>query len=269
MFNDFVNFLQTEMPVPSAYGWFHLLSIAIVIGLSIFLGIKFKNASEKKVKIFLLITSIILILFEAYKQLVFSYSYSQDGVWDFQWYAFPFQFCSTPMYVCLIASLIKKGKVQECLYSFLATFSLFGGLLVMLVPGDVFIEFIGINIQTMVHHGAMVVIGVVLYASKSIKLQHKTILKACYVFFTLVGIALAFDCIYYWLGGTETCNLFFISPYFPSTLPVFSVLWQNLPYLLFLLSYILGFSIIAYVVLLVVMLINKCLQKKAKQNPNN
>lgn len=258
MSNSFMVFLQTEVNRPELYGWYHLLCFGLVIGLSVLLGFLFRNAKEKKLKIFLLVTSLILIFFEVYKQIIFSYSSTeQGGVWDYQWYAFPFQFCSTPMYVCLLASLVKKGKLQDALYSFLGTFSLLGGILVMCYPGDVFMSLAGINVQTMVHHGSMIIIGVVLYASKSIKLEHGTILKAIYVFLSLVSIALIGNCIYHWLGGTETMNLFFISPYYPCTLPVLSMIYTKVPYIVFLLLYILAFALISYVVLLFVMLINK------------
>lgn len=261
-FDKFMTFLQSEMPRPTAYGWYHILCIAIVAGLSIFLGIKLRNASEKAIRRFLLISSIIMLVFELYKQLIFSYDFANNAaVWDFQWYAFPFQFCSTPMYVALVASLIKKGKVQESMYAFLATFALFGGLIVMFVPGDVFIEYIGINIQTMVHHGLMVVIGVVLLTSKSVKLEHKSILKAACVFGALVATALLANCVYVWCGGTETFNMFFISPYFPSTLPVFNIIYEKVPYVVYLLLYIVAFMLIAYVVLLVAMLIKKLADK--------
>ena len=262
MFNKFVNFLQAEMPTPTLYGWFHLFCVGITIGLAIFLGIKFRNASEHSVRKFLIVTSMILIFFELYKQLIFSYSYDADYVWDYQWYAFPFQFCSTPMYVCLLAGLLKKGKIQNALFSFLGTYALLGGLLVMSMPGDVFMSFIGINIQTMVHHGAMIVIAVVLYSSKSIKLDHKTIINALLVFLVLISIALMGNCIYYWVSGVETFNLFYISPYYPSTLPVFDIIYTKVPYIVFLMLYVVGFTIAAYIMLLVVMLINKLLHLK-------
>lgn len=206
-----------------------------------------------------------MICLELYKQFIFSYSIV-DGVitWEYQWYAFPFQFCSTPMYVALIGSLVKKGKFQECLYSFLATFGLFGGLIVMLVPSTVFMEYIGINIQTMVHHGLMIVIGVVLLSSKAVKLEHKTILKAGYVFLCLTALALLMNCLYVWYGGTHDFNMFYISPYKESELLVFKDIQKVVPYAIFLLSYIVGFSLAGYIVLLIAMLINYIILSRKK-----
>ena len=57
----------------------------------------------------------------------------------------------------------KEGCVKDSAMAFMMTFSLFGGLVVMAYPNDVFIETIGINLQTMIHHGLQVVLGIYLF----------------------------------------------------------------------------------------------------------
>ena len=229
-----IAFLQFKMSEPSLYGWFHLLSLIIMIGIIIFFTIKKFNV--KKV---LLIMSLIMIGFEIYKQLSFSYN---DGVWYYQWYAFPFQFCSTPMYVALIAALTKNKKLEYALYSFLATYGLVGGIAVMLYPNTVYVSESLINIQTMIHHGFMVIMGMYLLISNIIKLNLKTILSALKVFIVLVMIALAIDICTYYLNIDNGLEMFFISPFHTSSLPVFSIIYEKVPYLLFLLIYILSFT---------------------------
>jgi len=169
--------LDGTMTTPLAYGWFHLMFLAIMVVFTIVIVILFKNKNSKAIKIVVFSYAIVCLLLEVYKQLLFSYD-ANTGNWSYQWYAFPFQLCSTPMYVALLASLLKKGKVQDSLYSYLATFSLIAGLAVMIMPGDVFISEIGINIQTMVHHGGQVFIGIFLLATKQVKLDFKTPLRA-------------------------------------------------------------------------------------------
>lgn len=261
----FLEILKSTMTKPTLYGWYHLMCLAIVLGLSIFLGIRFRNASEKKIRIFLIISGVAMILFEIYKQFIFSYSIN-DGVvtWSYQWRSFPFQFCSTPMYVALLAGILKKGKLQESLYSFLATFGLFGGGIVMFIPSTVFMKYIAINIHTMFHHGMMVVIGVVLLSSKAVKIEHKTILKAVAVFISLTAIALLADCVYVWCGGTQDFNMFYISPYRETELIVFDKIQQNTHYIVFLLSYLVGFSLAGYAVLLIAMFFKWIFSKTAK-----
>ncbi|MGD9901614.1 MAG: YwaF family protein [Spirochaetales bacterium] len=269
-FERILDFLDGQMATPTAYGWFHLMMLSIMIALAIFMVVKFRNADDKTNRKILLTFSIIMILFEIYKQLNFSYNGSTD-VWDYQWYAFPFQFCSVPMYVMLLAGLLHKGKVQNALFAFLGTYTLFAGLAVMLYPGDVFIGTIGINIQTMIHHGLMLVIGVYMLASGRAKLEHKTILSASLVFAIIVAMALGMDYVMYSTGivGSETFNMFFISPYFGNHLPILSMIRADYPYLVFLAAYILGFALVAYIMLLLGMLvrlisrrINNCIKNK-------
>lgn len=214
-------------------------------------------------RIVVLTYSILGIVLEIYKQLNFSFN-STSGEWSYQWYAFPFQFCSTPMYVGLIAGCCKKCKFQEYLYSYLATFALFAGLSVMFYPGDVFTRTIGINIQTMVCHGGMVVMGIYLWFSKQVKFEFKTILKALSVFCVLVTVALIMNVIFNSTGNTATFNMFFISPYLPCTLPILNMIYEMVPYPVFLIIYIIGFTLAAFIMLLVAIGINRLVKLKIR-----
>ena len=261
--------LDAKMPLPEAYSWFHLMCWGLVIVIATLLclyAVKHRNDQEKLVRftrIVVLTYSILGIVLEIYKQLNFSFN-STSGEWSYQWYAFPFQFCSTPMYVGLIAGCCKKCKFQEYLYSYLATFALFAGLSVMFYPGDVFTRTIGINIQTMVCHGGMVVMGIYLWFSKQVKFEFKTILKALSVFCVLVAIALIMNIIYNSTGNTATFNMFFISPYLPCTLPILNMIYEMVPYPVFLIIYIIGFTLAAFIMLLVAIGINRLVKLKIR-----
>lgn len=266
-FEKIINGLSGSMTTPANYGWFHLVCWAIVIGACVLIGFFGRKASDKTVRIVVLCFGIGMILFEVYKQLVFSYNGSVDQ-WDYQWYAFPFQFCSVPMYVALIAGCLKKGKFQNVLFSFLTTYSIFAGLVVMIYPGNVFCSITGINIQTMVHHGGILVLGFFLLMSGRVKIQHKTILWASCVFLTFVATALVMDIVFVKAGwvGTESFNMFFISPYFECSLPLVGMIYTKVPYVVFLLIYIIGFVLAAYIMLLIAIGVNKLvsvIQKKS------
>jgi uncharacterized membrane protein YwaF len=245
-FETVLNFLNAQMATPKPYGWFHLLFFGIMIALAIFIVAKYKNGEDKQTRKILLIFAIVMLILEVYKQLNFTYS---NG-WDYQWYAFPFQFCSVPMYIFLMTALIKTGKVQDALFAFLATYALFAGLAVMLYPNTVFIGTIGINIQTMVHHGLIFVAGVYLIASGRVKLKHKTMLKAASVFFIVVTIAFIMNEVSHILNIGETFNMFFISRYEDNHLPILSQVFQTAPYPVFLAAYILGFTLVSYIILI-------------------
>ena len=187
----------------------------------------------------MLVISIIMILFETYKQLSFSFD---NGIWNYQWYGFPFQFCATPMYVALVAGLTKNKKIEEFCYSFLATFGLIAGVSVMLYPNTVFVKEVLINIQTMQHHGFMVVMGAYILATHSVNRKYKEVIKEGFlVFLILVTLALTLDIITYYLNIDGGLEMFFISPFHTSELPVFNIIYEKVPYIIFLLIYLFAF----------------------------
>ena len=228
-----IRILQFTMNKPDMYGVFHIMSLISVILLSIIL---IKHAKNKKKTIFIM--SSIMLMFEVYKQLSFSYN---DFSWSYSWYAFPYQFCSTPMYVGFLYSLIKNKKVSEYLECFLMTYALSAGVCVMLYPSTVFVREAMINIQTMIHHGFMVVMGLyLLFKENNIKHIYN---KAFTVFFLLSSIAIISNIITYYVGIDNGLELFYISPFHNSTLPIFSIIDEHAPYIVFIISYYLIFSI--------------------------
>lgn len=250
---EFLHWLQGTMARPTWFGWFHILWICIMIAECVVVYIFRKKISKKALNIILLSVGIALIIFEIYKQIINSFNYNGGGggnsSWSYQWYAFPFQFCSTPMYLMLIAGIIRKGKVYDCIISYLATFALFAGLIVMIYPGDVFTNPIGINIQTMFCHSSMFTIGFLILATRSVEFSFKTIIKATYVFLIMLAIALVMNIIWHYCGTDATFNMFYISPYLPCTLVILDIIYEAVPYVIFLAIYIIGFVLAASLML--------------------
>ena len=251
IFERILYLLQADMETPASYGVWHICFLLLTAAASVLAVWRFRNASEKTLRKLLLGVWIGLAALEVYKQLVFSLDVT-DGVasWSYQWYAFPFQFCSSPLYVLPFAVFPKSDRIRSAVMSFLATFSLFGGLAVMAYPGDVFISMIGINIQTMVHHGSQVVLGILLAAWNRRRMGKVFFAGGIAVFAILAAVAMLLN-----LGvhaalaaagmGDLTFNMFFISPYFDCTLPVLSAIYPVVPYPVFLALYLLGFSAVA------------------------
>lgn len=250
-----LSILDTSMETPLPYGWFHLLWFVLSFLVLIPLCRYPKTPTDSHVRNVVWITALVVTVLEVYKQINYTFSYADGIVADYQWYAFPFQFCSTPMYVGLLAGIIKKGKVHESLCAYLATYAMFAGLSVMVYPTSVFIDTIGINIQTMICHGSMITVGIYLLYSGYVPLKHKTVLKALPVFAVNVGIAVIMNEIAHTTGllEREVFNMFFVSPYCDPHLPVYSLVQGVVPFPLCLVIYILGFTAAAYLVLLIAM----------------
>ena len=62
------------------------------------------------------------------------YSYDPQTGWSYDWSRFPFQFCSTPIYIALLAAPLHDGKLRRALLCFLATYSPVAGCAVLFPP---------------------------------------------------------------------------------------------------------------------------------------
>ncbi len=267
LFEKIIHWLQGEMPLPSMFGWFHLMMLSIVMIVTIFIAIKFRHANDRTLRLILALGGLVCLLFETYKQLVFSFHYDPNTLtssWSYQWYAFPFHFCSIPMYLAPIAAFLKPGKVRQAIINFLGTFGLFGGLSVMIYAEPVFITMIGINIQTMVHHGSQVVLGVFLIASGRVQLHYRSLFGASIVFIIPVVMSVLMDITFFaWKGyAAGQFNMFWISPYFDTELPLLSIIKPIVPYPVFFLIYVVGFIMIASIILTMAMFISHLFSRK-------
>jgi hypothetical protein len=142
----------------------------------------------------------------------------------------------------------------------------------MFYPGDVFIRMIGINHQTMFHHGSQVVMGIFLFVYYKDRLPFRRLAGSVAVFAGFAATAMLLNEVMYAYFTRiamidETFNMFFISPHFPCTLPVLSGIYGKIPYPAFLLLYLVGFALIAAIILGaeigVAALIRKCGKKQA------
>lgn len=243
-FENIIMSLKGTMETPTNYGWFHLMFIAIAIITTVFLCVFARNVKDKTFRYIIMSCWILVVVLEIYKQLVFSYDIGEG--WHYQWYAFPYQLCSTSLYLLPFVAFLKDGHVRDSIMAFLGTFVFFAGFAVFLYPNDVFIGLIGINIQTMVHHGLQIVLGIYIMVYYRKKLNIKFYLKSLFTFAATLTVAIVLNLIVH-AFIPDTFNMFYISPYFDCTLPVLSMIYPLVPYPLFLLIYIVGFALAAIV----------------------
>ncbi|MBE5804098.1 MAG: hypothetical protein E7316_06250 [Clostridiales bacterium] len=260
--------LDWPMERPELYGWYHLLWFVISFAAVWPLCVMYKRSKqpEKHVRRVVFYTAVLVTVFELLHQINYNLVW-RDGAlqWDVQWYAFPFQFCTTPMYIGLLTGPFRKGRIHDSLCAYLATYAVFAGLCVMIYPGDVYTGTIITNVQTMICHGSMITIGIYLFYTGHVKLEYRTILKAIPVFAACISIAMLLNEIAYrsgLLASGHTFNMFFISPYCEPSLPVYSIVQAYVPYPWCLIIYILAFSLAAFLVLLAAMGIGKLSAKR-------
>ena len=243
----FLDFLATKGPRPEIFSWFHLLWTGIIIAAIALTVIFLRYVSEKRNRWFLFGLTMTMIVCEVLKLVITTHV--NNG---FRWMFFPFQFCSTPMYVGLLAAFLPDCKVRRALYSFLATYGLFGGLAILLYPLQVFdTDYVFLQNQTMIHHGIIALIGIYLIASGRVKFNKELVIGSVIVFLSLNAIAEGFNTIAYWAGiandptQLNQFNMFYISPFQTTGLPGLAEL-QKVSFTLFLIAYLIVFTLLAY-----------------------
>ena len=265
---DLIWLLDLQMPTPQPFDIFHLLFFFYSVAIGVLLCVTHKKGDDARVRRVVAITAILVLLLEVYKQFNYTFSWGENGLnVEYQWYAFPWQFCSMPMYVGFLTLFFRRGRIHKSLCAFLATYAIFAGICVMLAPTTVFIGTVGINVQTMICHGSMITVGIYLWYSDYVKAEHKTVLRAMPVFVIAVIVAMIINETAHATGllETETVNMFFISQYCDPSLPVYSIVQELVPYPWCLLIYVAAFTLAAYVITLIVMLI-RSIAKRVKRN---
>ena len=266
---SFFEFLRTEAAVPTAYGTFHLISFALTIACAVLLCVFFRDCNNITMRFILLSVWIVLVALELLEQFVIGTTVLESGALSFsyQWYRFPFQLCSTSLWILPFIILLPPGRVRNGLMGYIALFSFAAGLIVMLYPGDVFNYPIITNVHTMVHHGSQVALGIFFMVHERKKYNMRYFVGGVLTFVALLAIACVLNEVVhetflaYGYDPVPTFNMFYVSPYHPCTLPVLSEIYKIVPYPVFLAIYTLGFSLIGFIVYFVVGLINYLVDK--------
>lgn len=259
---------KTPMTKPPLYGWFHLLFLALSVAAGVLLCVTHKKGDDARVRRAVFVTGLLVLLLEIYKMFCFQFQVVGDRlVFDFQWYVFPWQFCSTPMYISILAGVFKKGKIHQSLMAFLATYAIFAGVCILVYPGIVFTSTMGLNIQTMICHGAMLSIGIYLYASGYVKAETKTLVRAIPVFASCAALAVLLnELVYYTVElGDDSFNMFYFSRHFPGVLPLYSDFQKMVPYPVAFVVYLAVFTLAAYLMMLIAKGIQTLARKRRKK----
>lgn len=247
--SDFLNDLMTltawPMEKPAAYGPFHLIFTAVGLMLSILLAWRFRNTGAKGNRVILLACGIFLAVSEVYKQL-FYYYYIGNG--SYQWWIFPFQLCSVPMYLCIIAPLLKSGKLQKAMYSFMMIYNLLGGLMAFIEPSGIVHDYWTLTLHAFIWHMLLVFIGLYLAFSNRAGKQMKDYWAASKTFVVLCVIAFCINLLFREVSG-GSINMFFVGPS-NSSLIVFKQISENFGWYVSTLLYIPVVCLGAYIIFL-------------------
>lgn len=247
------------MEKPKAYGAFHLCFMLIGFVVCGFFAWRLRHLGEKGNRRVLLTVGIFLAVSELYKQLFYTFVI---GGGHYQWWIFPFQLCSIPMYICLILPFIKKGRISNGMYTFLMTFNFMGGLISFFEPSGLFHEYWTLTLHALIWHMCLVFLGLYVFFSGRAGFEKKDYLHAMITFLVLCGMAFAINCIF-WNASEGSIKMFYVGPA-TSPLAVFKDIAEGFGWYVCTAVYIPVLCLGAFLIFLAFRGIRRAMRKKSK-----
>ncbi len=191
-----------------AYGPEHLSFMIIGYLLSFFGAFKLRNMSKKALDRFLFGAGIFLALSELYKQLFYTVVI---GNYSYQWWIFPFQLCSVPIYLCLLIPFVKNDKVKTAMYGFLVSYNLMGGFVAFIEPSGLIHEYWTLTIHAFIWHMSLVFIGLTIAFNKNSGVN-KVSFKTCFMVFVCLCLIAFIINVSLWNVSKGDVNMFYVGP---------------------------------------------------------
>lgn len=249
------NFFEASllpMTPPPSYGWFHILYTLIAFSLCGLIAWKIRKINDKAAGWLIFGLGFFLSLTEVYKQLFLFFNSDNH---TYNWGELPFQLCSVPMYLCLIAPWLKPGKLQRGMYSFMALFNLLGGGISFAEPSGLLLHDWFSTVHALFWHTSLVFLGLFLCFSQRGGTRKGDYPGAAITFVSLCGIALLINTLVQNLLGKHI-NMFFVGPG-ESPIIVFKQFCQWFGWPVNTLIYIFAVCLGAYLIYLLIQLIQK------------
>ena len=176
------------MTPPVLYGPFHLLAAFGGSAVAIWAAWLFSPKNhpntntrihQKKFDRIMLISGVILLIGELYKQLMNFYVVN-DHVYD--WWIFPFQLCSLPMYLCPLLIMIHNEKRHRILCTFLLDFNMMGAVATFIDPSGIFHPYWMLTLHGILWHLMLIFVGFVIIFSHEADLTTRGFLRTLPLF---------------------------------------------------------------------------------------
>ena len=214
-----ISVINIEMEEPTAYGGFHLFCIFLVVLASVIL-VRKNDSGERTFRRVIGVMFLVMLTLEIVKETLFCMSVTEGRVvYEYNWTDFPFQLCSTPLYVLPLLAFAPDGWLRDMAAAYTMTFAFIGGLATYIVPGTIFTTSVFRNIQTVIHHGVQIVSGVYTASHCRRRVSRRLYLLGVGLFSALYLVANFLNTVGYRLlvslGAFEeggSFNMFYVSP---------------------------------------------------------
>ena len=205
--------------IPALFGKEHIIALLLIVIINILLYFIFKNKEEKTLLKITHYTGLFMMIAEIFKQ-YFCYVYVFDRQLNL-WF-FPWQLCSMAMYCAFLVKYF-KGIKQEALLVFLATFSLLSDIIALVLPYDMLREQIILFVHSFAYHGLIITLAMLAIMILNKRKDYK-FYPAVILFLIMAFIAEIINVVSHYILNNIYIepDMFYISPAYPTTQPVFN-----------------------------------------------
>lgn len=196
--------LAIPMERIQAYSWKHFIIVfGIVLCAGILASILHKSKWNKKYILFGV--GIFMLLIEVLKQILLTYVRGNS----YSWSDFPWQLCSTHMYLCLIYPFVKKHS--RTIELFIMSYGLLGAIFAFSIPCSNFTSYLLLTIHGLLWHGILLFLSFYLFLETEEPYSYKEFRNPAVLYIICAAIAVTFNVASYHISQ-GTSNMFFFGP---------------------------------------------------------
>ncbi len=186
-----LNMTAWRMEAPRLFGAFHIaaavITAAAAVLLASFFAKRVMNAEDpdKRLVKILTVTGAVLAVLEVYKQLFLFYIVN-GGTYD--WWYFPFQLCSVPMYLCVLLPAMAP-RAQRVILTFMGGYTFISAAAALIYPEDILRTYTALTLHGFIWHGILLFISLLILITGRAGTSAKALSNAAVLFAALCAIA--------------------------------------------------------------------------------
>ena len=162
--------------------------------------------------------------------------------------------------IILFVNKEKHPKIVDAAIGYMCLISLAMGIVVCIYTKMVTSTLIYINIQTFIHHGSQVILGVFIYVWNRKNITIKTVYRSLIAFAITAVIAIIINVAFY----PHFINMFFINPTRITNLPVGDIVQEKAGYPVYLIAFLSLIALMTFLTYFVETSIYKAIIKRSK-----
>ena len=234
---------------PTMFGPFHLGWLVVILLFNALAYLFFRSKSEAALIKTIHILGIIMLVAEIWKQW---YVYTHIYVEEFSLWFFPWQLCSMAMYCSFLLPYL-KGKVQDAVLVFLATFSLFAAVVVLIIPSDMLRPQLIFASHGFLYHGIMVMESILAILIMK-KRKNIVFFPSVILFLLMAAVAEIINVVGFSITKDihTAPNMFYITPYDETTQVGLNYIAKQLGIFPEIAIYLSGIILISYLIYLLI-----------------